>query len=345
MLSLLINAYCFGQTIGDNKVQFQYTQLPLIKLDEGFNNYEVRVEHGYALSNEDSLRIYAMNIKSAQEIYEMQLKRYWASKDSLKRRYLLRMADYQKKQNAGLAVVNGVAIPKPNPPVMPIPPVLAQINAPFLHAVLTDDIVDSRMKITGLEKGVGGCILNVNIGAIQNISFKMKKSGSGTNTKYVYSANYSLPVKVKFDSPSQGSLMNKDYGNNVKSTKIKEFKSQYEFDIYLMDNKEKIYRDIELKARQEIMSAIVASLNDKFGYLNKTRKAEIYHVKRFKNYEYSDADEAYKLTLSALNKVKDSRDLTASEESIDEALSAWYTIMEEHTDFDKSARVNKKLGQ
>ena len=62
-----------AQNIGDNKVTFQYIQLPKIKIDDKFNAYEVRVEHAYKDANQDSLAMHEMRKQAALTRYEQEL--------------------------------------------------------------------------------------------------------------------------------------------------------------------------------------------------------------------------------------------------------------------------------
>ena len=69
-----------AQNINDNKVSFSYTQLPLIKIDEAFNTYEVRVQHGYQQANQDSLQFFQLRQQAALENYERAIIQYEAQK-------------------------------------------------------------------------------------------------------------------------------------------------------------------------------------------------------------------------------------------------------------------------
>ena len=77
-----------AQNINDNKFSFQYTQLPMIKVDDRFSTYELRIEHAYQQANQDSTNQYNARQQAIQNTLEMQLTRYQFVRDSIDKDYL-----------------------------------------------------------------------------------------------------------------------------------------------------------------------------------------------------------------------------------------------------------------
>ena len=131
---LLVNFFLFsltiglGQNINDNKVSFGYIQLPLIIIDDAYNNYEVRVSHTYRAANEDSLILFQARQDAAMQLFERNRVRYQQSRDSLQRVYLIQLATWEKQVNAGAVTGTGQPLPKPNPPLFPEPPMYPNEN-------------------------------------------------------------------------------------------------------------------------------------------------------------------------------------------------------------------------
>ena len=72
LFSVLIIQYSQAQNINDNKVSFDYIQLPLIKVRDTYKTYETRVEHAYLESNKDSLTMQELR----KQRYETEFSNY-----------------------------------------------------------------------------------------------------------------------------------------------------------------------------------------------------------------------------------------------------------------------------
>ena len=77
-----------SQNINDNKINFKYIQLPLIKIDDQFTNYQILVEHDYNQANIDSLALFQARKDLAVTDFERRIVLYQSSRDSLDKIYL-----------------------------------------------------------------------------------------------------------------------------------------------------------------------------------------------------------------------------------------------------------------
>jgi hypothetical protein len=100
---------------------------------------------------------------------------------------------------------------------------------------------------------------------------------------------------------------------------------------------------MESKARNYAISEVDRILNDQFGFVKMTRETEIYSLKKYKSYEYSDVTEAYTITTQALSLVSKDRNRASAISKIDQAISKWKAILEESNLYDEKARVNDKI--
>jgi hypothetical protein len=340
---LLGVSFAHSQNINDNKVNFKYIQLPLIKIDDQFTNYQILVEHDYNQANIDSLALFQARKDLAVTDFERQIVLYQASRDSLDRIYLGKLATWEKNVNAGLLKPDGSPIDKPFPPNYPIQPAYPNVEAPHLHTAFTDANVKQKIALSGFEDGLGGIQITIKLKPIQNISIVQTKNGTGTATKYLYSARYTLPVAVTIASPTQGILLETTLFTSPKTYKMTDQKSQYDHQIYMLDHKDEFYNNLELYARNAALLETNDYLNNQFGYVNKTRSTEIYSVKSFKNYDYTDVTQTYTLAVQALQVVGSDRDRNGAMDQLDGAIDAIKLILEESSLSDNKTRINPKV--
>lgn len=340
---LLITGITYTQNINDNKVSFGFTQLPLIKIKPAFRNYEVRVNHLYKAANDDSLTAYADRIAAAEEHYNNAKANYLNQVKIIERTHLMNLADWEKKNNAGTVDTEGKPIPKPNSPTYPKAPIQRDVKEPRLHKEYDSAAVPNGINIQGFEKGLGGSILTIDLLPIRNLRVIENRKGTGPSTKYTYSCEYVLPIKVTLETPTDGKVMEITLLQAKKSYKMKEQKSKYDHQLYMLDNTDKLYDDVELHARQQAIIEANAFVNNQVGFMKKIRSTEIYSVKKFKNYDYSDVTNAYSLTVQGLNLVGKELDRSAAKEKLNSALSKWNEIMMESNTFDNKARINDKI--
>lgn len=340
---MFVSGVAFAQNIGDNKVNFQYIQLPKIKIDDRFSMYEIRVEHAYKDANQDSLAMHDIRKKAALNRYEQDLNIYRRMKDSIDRNYFRSMADWEIKTNAGTLGTDGQPLPQPSQPFYPTAPIMERVEGPRLHTEIADNEVADNISIEGFSKGLGGAIVTLKLLPIRNIRIISTKKGSGASTKYDYKCLYTLPIELTLATPTQGTLTQLLINEGQQSYSFKSFKSSYEYQLYMMDNKDRLYMDLERAARNNAISSTKNYLNNSFGYVLKNRVAELYTVKRHKKYEYSDVTNAYTKTVQALSQVKNDRDRSGAANLIEDALEMWKAIMEESNTFDNAARINDKI--
>lgn len=332
-----------SQNINDNKIAFNYIQLPSTKIDDSFSTYEVNVEHDYNLANQDSLALFEARKELAMNSFLQQVARYQSKRDSLDKIYINKLSAWQKNTNAGLKNADGTPLAKPAPPTFPAPPVYPNIVSPQLHSPYTNENVNQRISLSGFEKGSGGVQITVRILPIQSIHITSKINGTAASTKYTYTAHYVLPISLTVASPSQGILTETILFTNSKSYHIGDYKSQYDYDLYMMDNKAQFFSNLESHARSQALVETNSTLNDQFGYVNQTRNVEIYSVKSFKNYEYSDVTQSYTLTVQALQAVGADRNHSGAMDELENAINSIKLILEESSLSDEKTRINPKV--
>jgi hypothetical protein len=326
-----------AQNIEDNKVNFQYIQLPTQKINPLFTNYEVRTVHTYKKANEDSLKVFEQQKELSAKNYQQQYDLWLTQKKTVDKQYLAQLAQYEKTINAG-----GTAT-APTPPIYPASPLFVPVIAPRMHTDLIENEVTSTIDIKGYTKGLGGFIVTIDIHPIKNIRIVEKKTGTGTAIKYEYTCQYSLPVEVTLETPTEGVIYKKMMFDGLQSQNMKSYPSKYEFQSWWIDNEVQFYKDLERDARKRAFSDIAQTLNNEFGFMNSSRGAELYSVKKYRDYDYSDVTKAYTLTTQALNLVGKDRNRSGAYAKLDQAITAWKAILEESNMTDDKARINDKI--
>lgn len=337
------NLLATAQIIDDNKVRFDYIQLPKIVFDPSYSTYEVIVEHGYKQANQDSILLNEARQKLAQDIYNAELVQYKNSVDSIDRIYYTQMADWEVRTNKGETQANGLPLPQPASPMYPQAPIYPEKITTNLHRDITDSEVQNSIQLQGFDKGENGAKITVNILPIQNIRIEETKKGSASSIRYTYYAYYTLPVELTVETPSQGVLMKLRVLEDEKTYKLGKYKSKYEYYREMIDRKETLAAELETLARKEALTFVNNYLNDELGMPLKSRTAELYKVKKYKKYDYSDVSMAYTYTLQALQLVKKDKDRSGAISSIDKAIAAWEEILEESNTYDSKARINDKI--
>ena len=321
VLACLISLQVTGQNIDDNFVNFNYTQLPLISVDESLRSYRFEVVTDVEGANMDSTATYQIRLDNAVSIYQKRMDT-WLSKMSL----------IQQQENATGASQSANYPPKPS---------LELVLKPVQHTVTTNASAEG-IKISGFNEGDNGLLVRYTLLPIKNVKFSYSKKGEEANTKYDYKCSYILQAKMEVIDPNNTVLFEKMVGR-AKTKGLGKYKSTYDFAKWYMNNRETFYAQIESEGRKAAIAGSGSALDNQFGYINKNRKAEIYSVKKYKDYDYTDVVMAYNQTTEALLKVGNDRDRSGAMDDLEEAREMWLKILEESNLQNKKERINAKI--
>jgi hypothetical protein len=321
LIALLFSFQLSAQNIDDNYVTFNYTQLPLIKVEEGLRNYRFEVGTDIEGANVDSAMMYQMRLDLAMKNYEEQLDT-WLTQMSLLQ---------QQENTTGLSQVANY----------PDKPSLEVVTKPLQHTGTTTASA-SGIKISGYSEGVDGILVRFVLQPIKNVRFSYSKKGEGANTKYDYKCSYTLQTKVEVIHPEKGTIYEKTMGG-ARTKGLGKYKSTYDFKKWYMNNKATFYTQIESEGRSAAISSTGSTIDGQFGYINKSRKAEIYSVKKYKDYDYTDVIMAYNKTSEALMLVGGSRDRSNAYDALDEAREMWLEVLQESNLQNRKERINAKI--
>jgi hypothetical protein len=337
LFSLPLLSSSIAQNIDDNNITFGYVQLPLQKLSTAISSYEIRVVHSYKSANEDSLKVFQQRKELVEKNYRSQYDLWLTQKKNIDKQYYAQLAQYEKNVNAGIAAT------VPAAPIYPASPLYIPVEAPRMHTDISDTEVGSTIDIKGFTKALGGAILTIDILPIRDIRIIETKSGSGASVRYEYRCQYILPVDVSFDTPTDGSRLKKRLFDVVQFETMRTYNSRWEYLSWLADNEQQFYRDLERSARKRAFADINALLNDEFGYAVINRSAEIYSVKKYRDYDYTDVVTAYTASTQALSNVGKDRNRATAMDKLDQAILQWKNILQDSNPSDEKSRVNDKI--
>ena len=327
----------FGQNVDENAVSFNFIQLPTNTIAKEYKTFNVLVEHNYEQANSDSLTSYQAKLEAATAQYDAELAAWKEQKKNIQRNYLQQLATWQKSTNAGAAAV------KPAAPIYPQPPVMAEVENPNLHTDITDQEVQNAVSLAGFDRGEGGATITVGILPLSDFKINMTTKGDAAAKKYYYSANYKLPLELKVETPSQGVILQTIVLNNISNYNMNTYASQYEFDLWWLDNKTQFWADLEKYARTNALEVLNQTVNDKCGYPVKTATIEVFTVKKHKDYQYNDLVNAYTVASQGYKSINQSRDRSNAKGKLNEAINIWKQALTESNVNDSKSRVNDKV--
>jgi hypothetical protein len=338
LLLTLIAGIAFGQNITENRVSFNFIQLPTNPLSEQYSTYNVVVERKFEQANEDSLVAYQNRLEQSTLNYEAQMIAWKEKKKATMRTYYTKMAAWEKLINSG----NTAAV-KPANPIFTTQPIQLEVDPARLHTDVMEEQVVNAISLVGFDRGADGATITIGVLPLSNVSIKMTKKTTGTTTKYNYTATYKLPLEVKVEDPAQGIVLQTMILNSVRSYKLNTYDSQYDYELWWLDNKEVFWADIEKKARNIALGECNTYVNDKCGFPVKSRSSTVYTVKKFKEHSYNDLTNAYTAASQGYSMIGQSRDRSNAASKINEAIKIWKQMLTESNPGNKKARVNDKV--
>jgi hypothetical protein len=332
--SILLAGASFAQNVDDQKITFNYVQLPSNPI-KGPKVYTIDINHDkYLDANEDSLEAYDGRLTLA----ESQLVTWIEQKRKIDQAYLLEMDKWQKSVNAGGAVAQPV-----KPPYPEMPKLKEELDEPILTTDISEGIVDGAVRLEGFTKGEGGAIITITFDGLKNATIEKKVTGSGTTTKYEYYAKYEMPASVTVEVPGQGIIVNENINVGQKSKLINKYDSDYGFQYWRIDNYNQYWVTVQQQELNSILSTINTIVNDRCGFPTKSYATEIYTVKKHKGHAYSDLIDAYTNAKAGYDLIYKDISKADAKSKLSKAISIWEDALKESNMSDSKSRINEKV--
>mgnify|MGYP006090711513 CR=1 FL=1 len=343
----LISFHSFGQTVKDYKVPFQYIQLPLKPFVEDVSTYTVVIINDFQQANEDTLKAYDARLAIAKKEQENLLEMWNNDRLRIDRIYLSEMSVWEKAVNLGN---NTLAEPVKNP--YPEYPFLKEVSLPILTENISAEFCSQKINLAGYQKLVSmniteedfeaAVIITITHQGLQASKISKKITGSGAQKKYKYTAHFKMPVDVKIEAPTQGLVYTKTYYSNETSELIRDDKSQYDYQLWWIDNKDKYWKGLQTRFFNNILNDLNNHINSTYGYPVKSNQNEIYVIKKYKKHSYSEFIDAMTYAKIGYKDFVNDVDKVNAKENIYKAIKIWEKQLEQSNLIDNKSRINKK---
>ncbi|MEY2963012.1 MAG: hypothetical protein RL754_273 [Bacteroidota bacterium] len=346
--AMLAGSALLAQNMKKEKFTFEYTQPPLIHLDEGIG-YDFKVVLDYKKEIEAELA-------EAERVYQEELAAYPAKEAAAKAAHDELVANYEKaleewnsKSAVGKIIEKQVLEnQKPQPPSPYYPP-----SRPYKRTVIHEKIFDEAVlestygKIEGLSQDPNGISIEVHLFGFENEDpiaekkeykeYNSKTKQSSTYFKSWWSIRYRHNMSLNVTMPD-GSILFSEVPQSISD--FATFTSPEEKRSSPSTSAATHLENLQNTAVTENMDRIRWVLNDKLGTTTQAWNAEINYVKDNKgNYEdlenaMFDAKEGFSMLMSRND---------AAKEKLVSAINTWDAAISEIDVDDKKARINKKV--
>src|SRR5690606_3198464 len=101
--------------------------------------------------------------------------------------------------------------------------------------------------------------------------------------------------------------------NGVQSYAIGTYDSEYDYQLWWLDNRDAFWIDLEKKARNAAFMEANTFVNDKCGFPVKSRSVYVFTVKKHKEFEYNDLTNAYTAAMQGYQMIAQSKDRSQAE--------------------------------
>ena len=328
-----------AQNIDDNKINFDYIQLPKVKV-EGTNSYFLSYKNSFDTENQRQQMIYQARLDSAQNAYTLQVTNWEQQHDAIRKQYLAQMSAWKETTN------NGGTATMPNAPVYPNYPEPIEIDPPVVTIPLNELGIQPSIKIDGFENGNSGIEISIDNAGLDIISVNRSYVTSSSGQKsYKVVAIYKMPMKVVAIANGK-TLYDKTFYANNSTEVLFTGKTEYDYLLKLMldkENKVDLWKEVQKKIWTNTFSAIASELNETIGFPVRNDKTEVYTVKKFKDWQYSELLDALTYAQTGYSDLSKSVSKEEGKESLMKAIQIWETLLQESDMSDNKARINKEI--
>lgn len=354
-LSLLVATIGFSQKIKDQKISFDYIQLPSKPLDKSLTTYTSEALLAYEEQiNAEKTRV--------QEEYDRKLAEHPAEVKAAEARFNEEMVRYEdamaayNAKSTGSKVLENALLKESNKPVNPgkfYPPSAPRKEVLNLQKVFSKEMLSSTyLKLDGFTKENNDNALKItaSLFGFEHLEAELKfKESSSYNSKtetstkyktYWYEVQYKHPISIKIETPS-GELIIDETFEKFNEFSIAKSKSNKNYAPRF--NEANFVKSLQSGIVQKNMKFIKSYINTNYGFQKVKRNTIIYRVeqKRKKKYSYDDYQKAFEAAYAGYNSLKTGSD--AAQEKIKEAIAIWETALTESNMDDKKSRVNPDI--
>ena len=336
-LFFLLNA----QNIIDNKVRFQYVQLPKIKIDEAVDTYFITYKNSFVNGNDRQNVLHQLRVDSAERAQELQIQNWELEFNQAKKQYLTLLSVWKENEN------KGVISPKPQEPIWPVCPEPYELFPPVLTRPFSELNIQNNFQLSGFEEGNSGIEISIDNLGLEITSTKgtYVQNTQTPGKTYKVISKYKMPVHVVVNV-NGNKIYEKMLNDKINNFQLFTGKTEYDYQLWKIKNREEnkdIWEQTQANIWKQALNSIESMLNEEIGYPEKSEMTEVYVVKKYQDYTYNKLIDALTLAQTAYSSLAMERDKSTAKTNLEKAIALWEEELQESDLNEKKARINKKI--
>ena len=335
----LLPVIVLAQRVQDQKITVNYTQQPLVKINDGSNQYALIIETPYLQKNQDSLANYELAKQNYMKEVEIALENWRMQSGGGDRNYWAQMANYENQINNG---ATGITPPTPSTGGAPFVFSKPYPKKPFLLKEINASSISAGINIEGMKQNNDAPVkITLTWTGFEKGPMKENKTGTGPTTRYKFDFQYRNKINVKVEVPGKGIVLNEVVTgtDGYLNYSTPEFKTKGDFKVWWIDNGANFWEQRQNEIVTQHVATINNYLNDKVGYPKRATSFDTHTIKS-KDFDYSDYMTAYTAAQDGFLKVQYADKAADVKQKLQEAINIWEKNLKESNLNDRKAKID-----
>jgi hypothetical protein len=349
LILLVTSAWAYSQRIDEKKLSFQYIQLPAEAV-RNIYSYNIIIIPAY----EDDIKVrqaaFRQKVKAADDQYNAEMTDYLNKVRAVEDKYNTDLDSYTKRMKNYKPGMN-IDTTRPVKKLPPGPRKITYTEETYYKTYDTKVLAD-MIKLEGYQNSPSDA-LNITITlkgfqmqqpALKTVDYKYSENNvAKIGKKYYYEILYRHPTNVKAEA--SGKILTDfplDQSNQFRSASTSQYLNEQELKDYWEQNKEIFIEPLQDQIVKDNISAINQIINEKYGYLKKSREIEI-NVPKEKKISYDEYAQAYIHAVAGYNNIINADNKAQYTADLRTAIGIWEKALTESNLKDKKARINEKV--
>jgi hypothetical protein len=348
ILSLFLTNLVYSQKIDEKKLSFQYIQLPSEPV-RGVYSYNTIVYPAYEDDINARKQLFLQKVKAAESQYNGEMDTYLKNVKAAEDKYNADLAAYNKRMKTykpGMNIDTTRPVKK-----LPPGPIKVTYTEEVYPKVYDPKTLADMIKLEGYQKNPSDA-LNISITllgfqmqqpVLKTADYKYKENNiDKVGKKYYYEIPYKHPMNLKVEVSGRVLADNPGQFNQFRSASTGQYLTEQELKDYWEENKEIFTSPLQDQIVNDNMAAINQILNEKYGYLKKSREIEI-NVPKDKKINYDEYAQAYVSAVTGYNNIINPDNKAQATADLKTAIGIWEKSLTESDLKNKKARINAKV--
>jgi hypothetical protein len=352
--NLLIILLCFvnftqAQKIDEKRLSFQYIQLPAEPIRNVYSYFTI-INPAYEADINSRKQAYAQKVKAADDLYNSEMDAYLKNVKAAEDKYNADLAAYNKRMKTykpGMNIDTAKPVKK-----LPPGPIKASFTEEVYPKVFDQKMLAEKIKLEGYQNNPTNALtITITLRGFQmqqpvlkDTEYKYTENNvQKVGKKFHYDIQYKHPINLKTEVTgrvlSDGSL---EQFNQYRTASTQKFATEQELKDYWEENKEIFTSPLQDQIVNDNMAAINQILNEKYGYLKKSREIEI-NVPKDKKINYDEYAQAYVSAVTGYNNIINPDNKAQASADLKTAIGIWEKALTESDLKNKKARINAKV--